>query len=284
MEETSPQQNFSTHLGAEGTISPAGVLRLHEFSSRIFHNKRMLRVWVPPGYDLPENSERRYPVFYLNDGQNLFESATSFTGVEWEVDETASRMITLGVIPPMIFVGIDNARQGRLKEYIPYRSLSPLVLRPLGAKYPDFLMKEVMPFVGQHYRVGKGAENTALGGSSLGGLISLYVASVAAGVFGRLLVESPSLWVANQQILRDAGKFRNWPEKIFVGIGTCESGREDKDRQTVENVRELERILRRAGLGQQRLAVEVAEGATHSEGAWAARFPRALTFLLGKPA
>lgn len=284
MEETSRQQNFSTNLGAEGTISPAGVLRLHEFSSRIFHNKRMLRVWVPPGYDLPENSERRYPVFYLNDGQNLFESATSFTGVEWEVDETASRMITLGVIPPMIFVGIDNARQGRLKEYIPYRSLSPLVLRPLGAKYPDFLMKEVMPFVGQHYRVGKGAENTALGGSSLGGLISLYVASVAAGVFGRLLVESPSLWVANQQILRDAGKFRNWPEKIFVGIGTCESGREDKDRQTVENVRELERILRRAGLGQQRLTVEVAEGATHSEGAWTARFPRALTFLLGKPA
>ena len=284
MEETSRQQNFSTNLGAEGTISPAGVLRLHEFSSRIFHNKRMLRVWVPPGYDLPENSERRYPVFYLNDGQNLFESATSFTGVEWEVDETASRMITLGVIPPMIFVGIDNARQGRLKEYTPYRSLSPLILRPLGAKYPDFLMREVMPFVGQHYRVGKGAENTALGGSSLGGLISLYVASVAAGVFGRLLVESPSLWVANQQILRDAGKFRNWPEKIFMGIGTCESGREDKDRQTVENVRELERILRRAGLGQQRLTVEVAEGATHSEGAWTARFPRALTFLLGKPA
>jgi predicted alpha/beta superfamily hydrolase len=284
MEETSPEQKFSTNLGAQEAISPAGALRLHEFSSRIFHNKRILRVWVPPGYDLPENSGRRYPVFYLNDGQNLFESATSFTGVEWEVDETASRMIAIGLIPPMIFVGIDNGRQERLKEYIPYRSLSPLVLRPLGLKYPDFLIKEVMPFVGQHYRVGKGTENTGFGGSSLGGLICLYVATAAPEVFGRLLVESPSLWVANQQILRDARKLRNWPEKMVIGVGTRESGLEDKDRQTVENVRELERILRRAGLDQQRLAVEVAEGATHSEGAWAARFPAALTFLFGKPA
>jgi len=283
MEETSPEQQFSTNLGAEEAVSPVGTLRLHEFSSRIFHNKRMLRVWVPPGYDLPQNSGRRYPVFYLNDGQNLFESATSFTGVEWAVDETASRMIALGVIPPMVFVGIDNARNERLKEYIPYRSLSPLVLRPLGLKYPDFLLKEVMPFVGQRYRIAKGPESTALGGSSLGGLISLYVAIAAAGVFGRLLVESPSLWVANQQILRDARKFRNWPEKLVLGVGTRESGREDKDRQTVENERELERILRRAGLDQQRLAVEVAEGVTHSEGAWASRFPGALTFLFGKP-
>jgi predicted alpha/beta superfamily hydrolase len=284
MEDMSPEQKFLTNLGSEGAVSPAGTLRLHEFSSRIFHNKRMLRVWVPPGYDLPENSGRRYPVFYLNDGQNLFESATSFTGVEWEVDETASRMIALGVIPPIIFVGIDNSGNERLKEYIPYRSLSPLVLRPLGTKYPDFLLKEVMPFVGQRYRVAKGPENTALGGSSLGGLISLYVTIADAGVFGRLLVESPSLWVGNQQILRDARKFRDWPEKVALGVGTREAGREDKDSQTLENVRELERVLRRAGLDQQRLAVEVAEGATHSEGAWAARFPTALAFLFGKTA
>ena len=281
MEEPS-QPNLSSAPADAGRSSVVGELRLHEFPSRIFHNQRLLRVWLPPGYDLPENSGKRYPVFYLNDGQNLFDQATSFTGTEWQVDETADRLIREGVIPPMIFVGIDNAGLERLKEYLPYRSLNPVVLRAKGSKFPKFLVDEVVPFVNQNYRVAKGPENTALGGSSLGGLISLYVVMRAPGVFGRVLFESPSLWVANRQILRDARWFRQWPEKIFLAVGTREEGREDKDRQTVENVRELERILRRAGMDDGRLRVEVAEGGTHSEGAWAARFPDVLRFLLAR--
>ena len=261
--------------------SVVGGLQLHEFSSRVFRNRRLLRVWVPPGYDLPENAGQRYPVFYLNDGQNLFDSATSFTGVEWQVDETADRLIRAGTMPPAIFVGIDNARVERLKEYIPYRSLNPLLLRPLGDRYPSFLTQEVMPFIHQTYRVAKGAENTFLGGSSLGGLIVLYTILRAPGVFGGALLESASLWVGNRQVLKDSRSFRQWPHKIFLAVGTREVGRDDKDRQTVENVRELEHILRRGGLDERRLRVEIAEGGTHSEGAWAARFPEALQFLLG---
>src|ERR1700729_1736150 len=78
-----------------------GDLRLHEFRSRIFKNNRFLRVWLPPGYDHAENASRRYPVLYLNDGQNLFEPSTSFNGVEWQADETADRLIREGAIPPM---------------------------------------------------------------------------------------------------------------------------------------------------------------------------------------
>ena len=281
MEDTSPQYQ-SPNLGPAVTPSPTGMLHLHELSSRIFRNKRLLRVWVPPGYDLPENSAIRYPVFYLNDGQNLFERSTSFTGIEWEVDETATCLVNQRRIRPVIFVGIDNAGLDRLKEYIPYRSLNPPLLRPRGSKYPAFLLEEVMPFVEQHYRVAKGVDNRALGGSSLGALISLYVAMSAPGIFGRLLVESPSLWVANRQLLREARKFRSWPARMFIGIGTREAGREDKDQQTVESVRELERTLRRAGMDRQHLRVEIVEGATHSEGAWAARFPEALAFLFGQ--
>lgn len=275
------QLNLSSGPAGAGPSSVVGDLRLHEFPSRVFHNKRLLRVWVPPGYDLPENSGQHYPVFYLNDAQNLFDQATSFTGIDWQVDETADRLIREGVIPPTIFVGIDNAQLERLKEYLPYRSMNPVVLRPQGSKYPKFLMEEIVPFVTQNYRVAKGPEHTSLGGSSLGGLISLYVAMAVPGAFGRLLVESPSLWVANRQILRDARRVRQWPDKIFLAVGTREAGREDKDRQTVENVRELERILRRTGLDDRRLRVEVAEGGTHSEAAWAARFPEALKFLFG---
>jgi enterochelin esterase-like enzyme len=279
MEEPS-QLNLSSAI--VDTSSVVGDLRLHEFSSRVFHNKRLLRVWLPPGYDLPENSGQHYPVFYLNDGQNLFERAASFAGIEWQVDETADRLIREGVIPPTIFVGIDHARQERLKEFFPYRSVNPVVLRPQGSKYPKFLVEEVQPFVSRNYRVAKGAQHTSLGGSSLGGLISLYAVMAAPGVFGRVLLESPSLWVANCRILRDARQFRQWPEKVFLAVGTREAGREDKDRQTVGNVRELERIFRRAGLDDRRLRVEVAEGGTHSETAWAARFPDALRFLFAR--
>src|SRR4029077_21220146 len=161
MEEPS-QLNLSS--AAVDTSSVVGDLRLHEFSSRVFHNKRLLRVWLPPGYDLPENSGQHYPVCYLNDGQNLFERAASFAGTEWQVDETADRLIREGVIPPMIFVGIDNAGLERLKEYLPYRSLNPVALRAKGSKFPKFLVDEVVPFVNQNYRVAKGPENTALGG------------------------------------------------------------------------------------------------------------------------
>ena len=193
MENSSQQVVMAKPVGANSTV--VGDLRIHEFNSHLFRNRRNLRVWVPPGYDLPENSGRRYPVFYLNDGQNLFDSETSFTKVEWQVDETADRLIRTGVIPPTIFVGIDNVGGERLKEYLPYRSLNPVVLRPQGARYSAFLTKEIMPFVSQNYRTAKGAENTLLGGSSLGGLIALYVAMTTPGVFGSVLIESPSLWV-----------------------------------------------------------------------------------------
>src|SRR5579862_5242053 len=91
-----------------------GDLRLHEFRSRIFRNTRFLRVWLPPGYDDEGNAGHRYPVLYLNDGQNLFESSSAFAGVEWQADETADRLIREGAIPPMILVGMDNTGKNRI--------------------------------------------------------------------------------------------------------------------------------------------------------------------------
>jgi predicted alpha/beta superfamily hydrolase len=262
--------------------SVAGDLRLHEFHSRIFRNTRMLRVWLPPRYDAPGNDSRQYPVFYLNDGQNLFDRATAFAGVEWQVDETADRLIRQEVIPPLIVVGIDNAQSDRIKEFLPYRSFSPPVLRPQGKRYPDFLMNEVMPFVQERYRVAVGPENTGLGGSSLGAFISLYTVIERPGVFGRLLLESPSLFISNRRILKPSRHFRRWPEKVFIAMGTREAGREDKDKQVVDDVRELERSLHGAGLDESRLLVKIDEGATHNEAEWAKRFPEALSFLFGK--
>jgi enterochelin esterase-like enzyme len=258
-----------------------GDLRIHEFPSRIFRNTRFLRVWLPAGYDDAGNAGRHYPVLYLNDGQNLFESSTAFAGVEWQVDETADRLIREGAVPPMIFVGIDNTGKERIREYMPYRSMHPRMLRVRGRYYPDFLMKEVMPFVQRNYRVASEPENTGLGGSSLGGLIALYTAIARPGMIGRLLLESPSLWASGRQLLKESRSVRIWPERMFLAVGTSEAGSAERSRTVVDDVRELAAIMRRAVLSESRLRLVIKDGAGHNEAAWAERFPEALQFLFG---
>jgi predicted alpha/beta superfamily hydrolase len=277
MEETT----LPSTPGSEDSRAPAGELRLHELQSRIFRNTRHLRVWSPPGYSAPENQDRHYPVFYLNDGQNLFDPATAYIGVDWQADEAADRLIREGRIPPLIIVGVDNAQVERAREYLPYRSFHPPIMRPQGKRYPDFLLNEVMPFVDRQYRIARGPENTGVGGSSLGAIASLFTVMARPGIFGRLLLESPSLYVSNRQFLSSSRAFRQWPARIFMAMGTKEAGHEERDREAVEDVRELERVLRRAGLREDRLLVRVDQDASHSEHEWARRFPEALAFLFG---
>jgi predicted alpha/beta superfamily hydrolase len=269
-------------LRVEGNDAVTGDLRLHEFTSHIFRNKRWLRVWLPPGYDDTQNETRRYPVLYLNDGQNLFDRATAFAGVEWQVDEAADRMIGENAIAPLIIVGIDNSTRDRFREYMPHRSLQPMMLRAEGKRYPGFLIHEVIPFIASRYRVATGSEQTGLGGSSLGALIALYTAMERPGLVGKLLVESPSLWASNRQLIKESRTVRRWPERVALAVGTAEAGRPDKNQSVVDDVRELAGILCRAGLNEKRLRLVIEEGASHSESAWARRFPEALRFLFGQ--
>jgi predicted alpha/beta superfamily hydrolase len=255
----------------------SGELRLHELRSHIFRNTRLVRVWLPPGYE--SRGRRRYPVLYLNDGQNLFDPATAFAGVAWRVGDTAAQLIAEKKISPLIIVGIDNTGENRIREYIPYRSSDPPVPRAAGNRYPEFLEREVMPLVEKNYRVAQDPKYTGLGGSSLGGLIALYTQLAMPRVFGRLLIESPSLFVAERRILKECQGFGQWPQRIYLGIGTREVGNPEKDQRTVRDVCELAKILRCAGLRRQRLKVWIEEGARHSEAAWGARFPGALEFL-----
>jgi enterochelin esterase-like enzyme len=273
---TPPSQRRSPNKSAAAVSLPTagGEVWLHELRSAIFRYPRLLRVWLPPGYD----ATLSYPVFYLNDGQNLFDPSTAFAGVHWQVGETAARLIEKRKIRPLLIVGIDNTKN-RASEYIPYRSLDPSVHYAKGKCYPEFLRYEVMPLIAGRYPVLKGPENTGLGGSSLGGLITLFTQIATPGVFGRVLIESPSLFVANRKILDESRGFQKWPERMFLGAGTREVGNADKDAATVNDVHTLEQILRDAGLDEKRLKVEITEGATHSEAAWAARFPEALQFL-----
>src|SRR5215468_5097423 len=264
-------------ISAESEPVASGRLRLHELRSNIFRNTRVVRVWLPTDYDA--SGATRYPVLYLNDGQNLFDPTTAFAGIDWRAGTTAEKLIQEGKIPPLILVGVDNTGKNRVREYVPYRSTEPRVYGPQGKRYPEFLLREVMPMIEKHYFVAKGPEHTGLGGSSLGGLITLYTQLAAPGVFGRLLIESPSLWVAHGKIIEDCRDFRDWPHRMYLGMGTREVGNATKDQKTVADVRELEAILLAAGLGTHRLKVWIEEDATHNEAAWQARFPSAMEFL-----
>jgi predicted alpha/beta superfamily hydrolase len=257
----------------------AGQLKLHWLKSEIFGNRRMLRVWLPPAYDEVENRGRRYPVLFLNDGQNLFDGATAFKGVAWQVGETATQLTSDRVITPLVIVGIDNAGDDRIREYVPYPTRDVPVRRVQGEKYPDFLLREVMPYVRKRYRIAYGPENTGLGGSSLGGYIALYTVISRPRTFGRLLAESPPLYLADKRLLRESMWCRRWPQRVYLGVGKQETSDENRNQEIVDEVRALGQILQRAGQSRERLKVVIEERGTHSEEAWGRRFPTALSFL-----
>ena len=255
--------------------SATGDLQIVPFQSKVFLAPRKLRVLLPPGYSLPQNRDRRYPVLYLNDGQDLFDVCTSIFGpAEWQVDETVDRLIKAGKLPPIIVVGIDNGgKRLRPREYLPYpdKTLSPPEPDPQGKLYPRFLLEEVVPFVEKRYRVLPGPRNRALGGSSYGAGIALYTIISRPGTFSGLLLESPSIYADDYHLLRLAARLRQWPSRIYLGTGTVN--------EPVQDVAKLRTFLEHAGVAPRRLRVVVQNGGSHSEKWWAERFPDAVQFL-----
>jgi predicted alpha/beta superfamily hydrolase len=266
--------------------------RIHRFVSGVFGNVRYLRVYLPAGYDAPENASERYAVLYLSDGQTAFEAMPERDHATWRVEHAVTSLVRRGVIPPIIVVAIDNAGpQLRAHEYLPYPvpTLNPPEPAPVGRRYPDFLAREVVPFINMTYRTLADPSHTVLGGSSLGGLVAAFTMMAKPGVFGRYLIESPSFWVDDEHIFRDARYVdaSQWPERVYLGVGTNERARrtcsaaDQPDRMT-RDVQEFAAMLRTSGMDSSRVKVVVTTCAMHNEDAWAARLPDALTFLFGK--
>ena len=255
---------------------------VHEIDSEYLQLRRRITV-LPPQFRAPQEARGPVPVLYLNDGQNLIEPERAFGGRTWRVAETVNWLVTERMIPPLLVVGIDHGGVSRAREYLPVEDeRNPTGKRPLGRQYVEFVTREVIPFIERTYPVARRVSARAFGGSSYGGIAALLTVLERPGTFGRLLIESPSLYVGGRLLLRKARRAPRWPARVYLGVGTAETGRDEIDHETVENVHALESILRDAGLGAKRLKVVVREGATHSEDAWAARLPEALAFLFGK--
>jgi predicted alpha/beta superfamily hydrolase len=259
---------------AGARLRGAGDLRIHAgFRSRFLQAERDIIVYLPPGYE--EQPERSYPVIYLQDGQNLFDGATSFVpGQDWRVGQTTEELIRARAIRPLIIVGVGHAGRERVDEYTPTFDARFNV----GGKaelYGRLLIEELKPFVDARYRTHPAAENTGLGGSSLGGLVSLYLGLKYPTIFGRLAVMSPSVWWGGGAILREVSALASKPEmRIWLDTGT------EEGEPALRNVRFLRDGLRQKGWRNgQDLNYFEDVGAGHSENAWAARLGSALKYL-----
>jgi predicted alpha/beta superfamily hydrolase len=259
-----------------------GNIQSHpDFESRILGNRRDLLVYLPPGYRRART--RRFPVLYLHDGQNVFDAATAFGGVEWGADETAQRLVPQKLIEPVIIVAIANTGEHRLDEYTPTRGRIEPGKRKrskgLLRQYGSFLINELKPFIDARYRTLTEADYTGLGGSSLGGLATMVLGLWFPNVFRRLAVMSPSIWWDDcvlLEMIEQLPEEAKPPLKIWLDTGTHEEGWERA------------RVLRDALLEKGwRLYDDLQyfedEGASHTEAAWAYRIDSALRFLYPPP-
>jgi predicted alpha/beta superfamily hydrolase len=245
---------------------------VREFHSEILPDDRAVSVYLPPQY--LEQEDRRFPVFYLHDGQNLFDGRTSYiAGKTWNANTTADRLAEDGKIEPVILVGIANTGLRRMAEYTPTRDFK--MGGGEGRSYGRLLIEELKPLIDSTYRTLPEAENTGLGGSSLGGLISLYLGFAHPEVFGKIAVLSPSLWWDHRSILNAIEQQETKPDlRIWLDMGTAEGVRHVRDAEMLERL-----LVKRGWKSGADLVYVKAAGAVHDEAAWSDRFGSVLRFL-----
>ncbi|AHF15309.1 alpha/beta hydrolase [Niabella soli] len=217
---------------------------------------RTLRIYLPPGYN---KNQKRYPVVYLQDGQNIFDAYTSFAG-EWDVDGFMDQT----ALPRAIVVAIDNGGDKRLNEYCPYG-----VKKIPGAEgdlYASFLGETLKPYIDKHYRTLKSKTNTFIAGSSMGGLISFYTALKYPKLFGNVGVFSPSFWVTDDKIYGDIKKLGpalNAFVYFYVGM-------QEGDTMPNDLLKAAQGLT---AVSKSRVTVVIRSGGHHNEAAWRKEFP-----------
>lgn len=276
---------------SEGDANKHGggqLIRHADFPSR-YIAPRHVDIWCPPG--AAAASTHRYPVIYMHDGQNLFDPALSFIGVDWGVIEAMSALMEAGAHPGAIVVGIWNSPL-RWREYMPGKPLFAPEGRellsefgrqaggePLSDLYLKFITEELKPFVDQRYPTQSGPAHTFLAGSSMGALISLYALTEYPQLFGGVACLSTHWPIGKKIMLNYFGTSLPAPglHKFYFDYGTETL---DCDYETYQI--QMDVFFRNAGyrLGQD-WWVRKFQGAEHSERAWRARVRIPLAFLLG---
>jgi predicted alpha/beta superfamily hydrolase len=266
--------NYRVRAGTTTDVYPffgasAGSLfRVSNFWSPQLSNNRTLMLYLPPSYN--ENPLKRFPVLYMHDGQNLFDAATSSFGTEWQVDETINSAVAGGRMDEVIVVGVYNTAN-RIWEYTP---CCDATYGGGGADvYERFLIDTVKPYIDHNFRTLPGKDNTAVMGSSLGGLLSFYLARRNPAVFSRAGCMSSSFWWNNQALTAQVEQSTAYvPVKLYLDAGTSSDGLPETTR--------MDTALVADGYVQGRdVNFYAAQGGSHNEASWAARVNIPLQWL-----
>ena len=258
-----------------------GSIERHYIYSKILKHQRILDIYLPPSYHL--NPHKSYPVIYMHDGNNLFYPEIAFAGVPWNVHLTLDRLIAHHLISECIVVGLYNSI-GRNNEYTWYpMRFSHRLEGGGGHDYAHFIIQEVIPYLQSRYRIFNHPQQVGVMGSSLGGLISLYLGLYFPHIFGHIGAVSPSLWWGQGRILKDIQGIKNHL-KIWLCMGTQEGGtRRVRDNPNIYQVRRLKQALYHQGFVEGlNLAYLEDRGGHHNEWHWGQRFHLPLMFFFGR--
>ncbi|MBI2427868.1 MAG: histidine kinase [Ignavibacteriales bacterium] len=230
------------------------------------NHKRDIIVWLPPSYE--KNTSKHYPVLYMHDGQNIFDPSTAFTGHDWRVDEVADSLIKMKRIEEIIVVGIYNSPD-RLPEYSD---------SPLGNAYLNFVVAVVKPLIDSTYRTKPDRKHTAVMGSSLGGLSSLFFVWKRPDIFGMAGCLSSAFWYDGEKTLKEVRDYKGIKKDIRVYLD-C-GGRE---KELIGGYNRMVDILKKKGFVKGKdLDYHLERNGVHNEQAWAKRIWRPLVFMFGK--
>jgi len=253
---------------------------------------RTIRVWTPPNYD--SNTDKKYPVLYMHDAQNLFDRSTAAYGEIWDVHTAIEKLMSEKGYAGIIIVGIDNGPGlERLDEYSPWVSERIEELKELGdykrdiggegVRYGKFIVDTLKPMIDSNYRTLADRENTGVAGSSMGGFISLYLGAEYPEVFGKIGAFSTAAWFADESLAKHLQKINSEVQtRWYLDIGTEETSNanvKDFNKLYIEGTLAIEKQLLSLGVPESDVKVVIEEGATHFELAWARRFPEAFVWL-----
>lgn len=259
--------NWSDHFPAPKKNNTAGKhVRIIDTAFYIPQLNRHRRIWIylPESY---ASSKKRYPVLYMQDGQNVFDEATSGYG-EWGIDEAVD---TLGPrYGECMVVAIDHGGDTRMNEYSPFDMAK--YGKGEGDRYADFLAKTLKPFIDKHYRTKKASKYNFIAGSSMGGLISFYSIFKYPSIFGAAGVFSPSFWIAPPFRQLDAARVRKLKGKIYFYAGGAEG------ESMVPDMMQVYGQLR--GYGKVKMKTVIRAEGRHNEGAWRKEFPAFYRWLM----
>jgi enterochelin esterase-like enzyme len=261
-----------------------GTLEMIPLESKVFGNKRFLRVWLPAGYSNPVAAAKRYPVLYILDGQLLFDRCTSqpFPD-EWHVDETMTDLIAKKRVEPLIVVGIDNAGPGhREDEYSRYSMVADA-----PQKLSAFMTTEVLPLIDGRYRTIRDRAHRGVGGASLGSLAALTLLLDQPDTFGLGLLESTSLQNGNGRVLQETSRVVQGPMRVSIGVGTAEvppaeaaaHGFPYFDEAFVAMNQMLAENLKKSLMNLPEVKLTIQQGGQHQPKYWSERCGPAVSFM-----